>query len=288
MSIQAASALNPLPDAHPERDQSPVQANNPPRESESETEEAHPVAIQLEDVALGYGAANVQQGLSFAIHRGDVFIIMGGSGCGKSTLMRALTGLLAPRQGRVWLQDQNLWEIPEEARTQLLRGVGIMYQSGALWSSMTLEENIALPLEQYTRLSRRQISELAEYKLALVGLAGFGGYYPGQISGGMRKRVGVARAMALDPDILFFDEPSAGLDPLSARRLDDLILELRDSLGTTMVVITHDLDSLFLIGDDAVFLDAETHSMLTTGNPKQLRDHSKIAEVRAFLRRGET
>ena len=257
-------------------------------DNQAQRKEQAPVAIRLEDVALGYGSTNVQQGLSFAIRRGDVFIIMGGSGCGKSTVMRALTGLLAPRQGQVFLQDQSLWEVSEEARTQLLRGVGVMYQSGALWSSMTLEENIALPLEQYTRLSRQQIGELAEYKLALVGLAGFGGYYPGQISGGMRKRVGVARAMALDPDILFFDEPSAGLDPLSARRLDDLILELRDSLGTTMVVITHELDSMFLIGDDAVFLDAETRTMLTTGNPKQLRDQSEIAEVRSFLRRGES
>ncbi|MCF7977312.1 MAG: ATP-binding cassette domain-containing protein [Chromatiaceae bacterium] len=259
-----------------------------PGDDQSQREEAAPVAIRLEDVALGYGPTIVQQGLSFAIRRSDVFIIMGGSGCGKSTVMRALTGLLAPRQGHVFLQGESLWEISDEARTQLLRGVGVMYQSGALWSSMTLEENIALPLEQYTPLSKQQINELAEYKLALVGLAGFGGYYPGQISGGMRKRVGVARAMALDPDILFFDEPSAGLDPLSARRLDDLILELRDSLGTTMVVITHDLDSLFLIGDDAVFLDAETRTMLTTGNPKQLRDHSEIDEVRAFLRRGES
>lgn len=244
------------------------------------------IAIRLEDVALGYGADNVQQGLSFAIGRGDVFIIMGGSGCGKSTVMRALTGLLPPRHGRVFVRDKSLWEVSEDARTQILRGVGVMYQSGALWSSMTLEENVALPLEQYTRLRPAQIREVAEYKLALVGLAGFGSYYPGQISGGMRKRVGVARAMALDPDILFFDEPSAGLDPLSARRLDDLILELRESLGTTMVVITHDLDSIFLIGDDAVFLDAETHTMLTTGNPKQLRERSEIAEVRAFLRRG--
>ncbi len=245
------------------------------------------VVIQVEDVTLGYGSTLIQQGLDFVIHSGDVFIIMGGSGCGKSTVMRALTGLLAPQQGRILLHDQSLWESSEEARVQLLRKIGVMYQSGALWSSMTLEENVALPLEQYTRLSRQQICELAEYKLALVGLADFGDYYPGQISGGMRKRVGVARAMALDPDILFFDEPSAGLDPLSARRLDDLILELRDSLGTTMVVITHDLDSLFLIGDDAVFLDAETRTLLTSGNPKQLRDHSEIAEVRAFLRRGE-
>ncbi|MBK1705948.1 ABC transporter ATP-binding protein [Halochromatium glycolicum] len=245
-------------------------------------------AIRLEQVALGYGDTLVQQDLSFGIRRGDVFIIMGGSGCGKSTVMRTLTGLLAPRQGRVLLRDASLWELPEAHRAPLLRQVGVMYQSGALWSSMTLNENVALPLEQYTRLTAAQIRAVVDYKLALVGLAGVGGLYPGQISGGMRKRAGVARAMALDPDILFFDEPSAGLDPLSARRLDDLILELCASLGTTMVVITHDLDSIFLIGDDAVFLDAETHTMLTTGNPRQLRDHSKIPEVRAFLRRGES
>jgi phospholipid/cholesterol/gamma-HCH transport system ATP-binding protein len=259
----------------------------PPSSEPSSEPSAAPAAIRLEQVALGYGETIVQQDLSFAIQRSDVFIIMGGSGCGKSTVMRALTGLLAPRQGRVWLQGESLWDLSDERQTQLLRRVGVMYQSGALWSSMTLEENVALPLEQFTRLSAAQIRAVAEYKLALVGLAGFGSYYPGQISGGMRKRVGVARAMALDPEILFFDEPSAGLDPLSARRLDDLILELRESLGTTMVVITHDLDSIFLIGDDAVFLDAETHTMLTTGNPRQLRDHSERDEVRAFLRRGE-
>jgi phospholipid/cholesterol/gamma-HCH transport system ATP-binding protein len=162
-----------------------------------------------------------------------------------------------------------------------------MYQGGALWSSMTLEENVALPLEQYTRLDAAQIRAIAEYKLALVGLAGYGGYYPSEISGGMRKRVGVARAMALDPDTLFFDEPSAGLDPISARRMDELILQLRDSLGTTMVVISHDLDSIFTIGDDAVFLDAETKTMLTTGDPRHLRDHSTIGKVREFLNRGE-
>jgi phospholipid/cholesterol/gamma-HCH transport system ATP-binding protein len=151
---------------------------------------------------------------------------------------------------------------------------------------MTLEENICLPLEQYTKLSQRQIRALAEYKLALVGLSGYGDYYPSEISGGMRKRVGVARAMALDPDTLFFDEPSAGLDPLSARRLDELILELRDSLGTTMVVITHELDSIFTIADDAVFLDATAKTLLATGNPKELRERSPVPQVRAFLTRG--
>jgi phospholipid/cholesterol/gamma-HCH transport system ATP-binding protein len=215
-----------------------------------------------------------------------VFIIMGGSGCGKSTVMRCLTGLLPPLAGQVWIGGESLWELPAEARTRLMRRNGVMYQSGALWSSMTLRENVALPLEQYTALTPAQVRAVADYKLALVGLAGFGDYYPAEISGGMRKRVGVARAMALDPDTLFFDEPSAGLDPLSARQLDELILELRDGLGTTMVVVTHDLDSLLMIGDDSLFLDARTRTMLTTGNPRALRDGSEHALVREFLHRG--
>jgi len=248
---------------------------------------ARPIQVRLEGVTLAYGETVIQQDLSFDIARGDVFIIMGGSGCGKSTVMRSLTGLLEPAAGRILYGEASLWEADRAVRTRMMRRNGVMYQSGALWSSMTLLENVALPLEQYTSLSQRQVRDIAAYKLALVGLAGFDDYYPAQISGGMRKRVGVARAMALDPDTLFFDEPSAGLDPLSARRLDDLILELRDGLGTTMVVVTHDLASLFAIGDDAVFLDAETKTMLATGNPRDLRDHSPDPRVRAFLSRGE-
>jgi phospholipid/cholesterol/gamma-HCH transport system ATP-binding protein len=244
------------------------------------------VHIRVEDLTLGYDGSPVQRGLNFSIRSGDVFVIIGGSGCGKSTVMRCLTGLLPPQGGRVLVDGASLWELSEDARTRLMRRNGVMYQSGALWSSMTLAENIALPLEQYTRLDRDQIRDIAEFKLALVGLAGFGDHYPSAISGGMRKRVGVARAMALDPDTLYFDEPSAGLDPLSGRHLDELILRLRESLGTTMVVITHDLDSIFTIADDAVFLDAETRTMLTTGNPRELRDHSDIERVREFLNRG--
>jgi phospholipid/cholesterol/gamma-HCH transport system ATP-binding protein len=167
-----------------------------------------------------------------------------------------------------------------------MRHLGVMYQSGALWSSMTLIENVELPLEQYTELSRRQIRDIAAYKLALVGLAGFDDFYPSEISGGMRKRVGVARAMALDPEILYFDEPSAGLDPVSGRLLDDLILELRDSLGTTMVMVTHDLASIFAVADDSVFLDPDTKTMLTVGDPRKLRESSDIEKVRIFLNRG--
>jgi phospholipid/cholesterol/gamma-HCH transport system ATP-binding protein len=245
-----------------------------------------PPHIQVEGVTLAYGNFIIQHDLSFRIRRGDVFIIMGGSGCGKSTVMRSLTGLLPPQRGRVFYDGTSFWEMPAHERAKIMRRFGVMYQSGALWSSMTLSENVALPLEQYTALSREQIRTIAAYKLALVGLRGFDGFYPAEISGGMQKRVGVARAMALDPEVLFFDEPSAGLDPLSARLLDELILELRDSLGTTMVVVTHELASIFTIADDAVFLDPETKTMLTTGNPRELRDHSDIPKVRAFLNRG--
>ncbi|MBK5967683.1 MULTISPECIES: ABC transporter ATP-binding protein [Thiorhodovibrio] len=243
--------------------------------------------VEVRDTTLAYGETVIQQALNFSIRHGDIFIIMGGSGCGKSTLMRALTGLLEPTTGQVLIKNVDLWHANVSDRMALMRRQGVMYQSGALWSAMTLRENVSLPLEIHTDLSPAQIRAIADYKLALVGLAGFGDHYPAAISGGMRKRVGVARAMALDPQILFFDEPSAGLDPLNARRLDELISQLRDSLGTTMVVITHELASIFAIGDDAVFLDTERRTMLTTGNPRWLRDHSELAEVRQFLNRGE-
>ncbi|MFZ0258138.1 MAG: ATP-binding cassette domain-containing protein [Gammaproteobacteria bacterium] len=242
--------------------------------------------IEVAGVTLAYGDFLIQQDLSFRIRRGDVFIIMGGSGCGKSTVMRSLTGLLTPKTGRIFYDGTSFWEMSAAERAHSMRRFGVMYQSGALWSSMTLSENVSLPLEQYTPLSPEQVRAIAAYKLALVGLRGFDDFYPSEISGGMQKRVGVARAMALDPQVLFFDEPSAGLDPLSARLLDELILELRESLGTTMVVVTHELASIFTIADDAVFLDPETKTMLTTGNPRELRDHSDIPKVRAFLNRG--
>jgi len=242
----------------------------------------------LEEVSLGYGDLDIQSGLSFTIREGDVFIVMGGSGCGKSTVMRSLTGLVPPRKGRILYHGIDFWGLPPAERALRQRSFGVMYQSGALWSSMTLRENVALPLELYTDLSARQICDLASFKLSLVGLRGFDDFYPSEISGGMRKRVGVARAMSLDPEILFFDEPSAGLDPLSGRLLDDLMLELRDSLGTTMVVVTHDLASIFAVADDSVFLDPQAKTMLATGNPKTLRDHSEVETVRRFLNRGES
>jgi phospholipid/cholesterol/gamma-HCH transport system ATP-binding protein len=243
--------------------------------------------IIVKDLTMAYGTNVIQRDLTFNINRGDIFIIMGGSGCGKSTLMRHLVGLQSPAKGQVFYGDISLWDMNPDEREGFMRRFGILYQSGALWSSMTLAENIGLVLEEYTELSYSEIREIASLKLALVGLAGFEDYYPSEISGGMKKRAGLARAMSLDPEILFFDEPSAGLDPISARLLDDLILELRDSLGSTIVVVTHELASIFTIGNNSVFLDGETKTMIAEGDPKKLLAECKNPTVHAFLTRGE-
>ena len=243
--------------------------------------------IVVSGVTVGYGERVIQRDLDFIIRRGDIFIIMGGSGCGKSTVMRSLIGLVPPQQGKVMVDGTSLWDLDEDARQQYIQRFGALYQSGALWSSMTLAENVALALEQFTQLSPAEIRELVRLKLALVGLAGFEDFYPSEISGGMRKRAGLARAMALDPEALFFDEPSAGLDPISSRLLDDLILELRDSLGATVVMVTHELPSIFAIGTNSVFLDAETKTMIATGDPKVLLAECEDPRVRRFLTRGE-
>ena len=243
--------------------------------------------IVVKDLTMAYGSFVVQRNLTFTINRGDIFIIMGGSGCGKSTLMRHMVGLKAPAKGQVLYEGVSFWDTDPAAREQFMRKIGISYQSGALWSSMTLAENIALPLQEFTDLSREQIHEIVSLKLSLVGLAGFDDYYPSEISGGMQKRMGLARAIALDPEIVFFDEPSAGLDPISARLLDDLILELSESLGTTVIIVTHDLASIFAIGNNSVFLDPETKTMIAVGDPKKLRDESKNPTIHKFLTRGE-
>jgi len=244
--------------------------------------------IEVRDLTMAYGSFVIQRDLSFTVNRGDIFIIMGGSGCGKSTLLRHLVGLKEPAKGRVFYGETSFWDSGPAGRKTLMRRFGILYQSGALWSSMTLAENVALPLGEYTTLSPAEIKELVSLKLSLVGLAGFEEFYPSEISGGMRKRAGLARAMALDPDILFFDEPSAGLDPISARRLDELILELRDSLGATVVVVTHELASIFAIGNNSVFLDAETRTMIAVGDPNRLLEESTDPKIRSFLTRGES
>jgi len=243
--------------------------------------------ITVRDLTMAYGNYVIMRDLNFTVDRGDIFIIMGGSGCGKSTLMKIMVGLKAPAGGQVFYGGLNFWEAVPDDRKHFVRNIGILYQSGALWSSMTLAENIALPLEEYTDLSPNEIGELVSFKLSMVGLAGYEDFYPAEISGGMRKRAGIARAIALDPDILFFDEPSAGLDPVSAKRLDDLILELRNSLGATVVVVTHELASIFAIGNNSVFLDSETRTMSAAGNPKMLLENSQDPKIINFLMRGE-
>ena len=243
--------------------------------------------IAVEDLTMAYGDFVIQRDLDFTINRGDIFIIMGGSGCGKSTLLRHLVGLQAPARGRVLYSGESLWDAEPERRDAILRKTGVTYQAGGLWSSMTLAENVALPLEQYTDLTPAEIAGLASLNLALVGLAGFEDYFPSQISGGMQKRAGLARAMALSPEVLLFDEPSAGLDPISSRLLDDLILELRDSLGATIVMVTHELASIFTIADNSVFLDPNTRTMRAEGNPRELLKNSTDPAVREFLTRGE-
>ena len=245
------------------------------------------IRIEIRDLDMAFGSFVVQRNLNIKIRAGEVFIIMGDSGCGKSTLLRHMIGLIHPARGDVYYDGIGFWSVDDDQRRQMSRRLGVLFQSGALWSSMTIAENVGMPLQQYTDLSQAEIAEIVTLKLALVGLRGFEAYYPSEISGGMCKRAGLARAIALSPDILFFDEPSAGLDPLSARRLDELILELRDSIKCTIVVVTHELASIFTIADSSVFLDAETKTMLDMGPPKILLTDSKSEKVRAFLRRGE-
>ena len=245
------------------------------------------IKIEIQDLTMAYGSYVVMRDINAEVKRGSVFVIMGNSGSGKSTLLRHLIGLRRPAQGDVFYDGKSFWGMDDEARRAQLRKCGVLFQSGALWSSMTLAENVALPLIEYTDWSASDVKDIVRLKLALVGLNGFEDYYPAEISGGMRTRAGLARAMALDPEILFFDEPSAGLDPLTSRNLDQLILELRDSLGATIVVVTHELPSIFMIADDSIFLDADTKTMRAQGNPSELLKQSSDAKLRAFLTRGE-
>jgi phospholipid/cholesterol/gamma-HCH transport system ATP-binding protein len=243
--------------------------------------------IEIRDLTMAYGSFVVIRDINAKIRSGEVFVIMGGSGSGKSTLLKHMVGLKEPAKGDILYDGESFWHSSDAERQAILRRCGVLFQSGALWSSMTLEENVGLPLGEYTDLSAKEISKIVRLKLSLVGLKGFEDYYPSEISGGMRKRAGLARAMALDPEILFFDEPSAGLDPISSRRLDDLILELRDSLGSTIVVVSHELQSIFAIGDDSIFLDATTRTMRAQGNPRDLLKNSNDPLLREFLTRGE-
>ncbi len=244
--------------------------------------------LSVRDLAASYGALEVLHDVSFEVRRRDVFVIIGGSGSGKSTLLDCLIGLLHPTRGEILYGGESFTEAPVARRRAILRRCGVLFQFGALFSGLTLAENVALPLEELTRLDRREIRRIAELKLALVGLSGFEDFYPSAISGGMRKRCGIARAMALDPDILFLDEPSSGLDPIGARRLDELILELRNSLDTTFVVVSHDLDSIFAIADDGVFLSSDERTVTAWGDPRRMLEQTRDPRVREFLTRGES
>src|SRR5215469_3068322 len=245
-------------------------------------------AIEVKNLEIGYGSYVVMRNITFEVSAGQVLVIMGGSGCGKSTLLKYLIGLKEVEKGEILYHGRSFSKASPEEQEEMQRTFGVLYQGGALWSALTLAENVALPLEQYSKLSAEEISEVVSIKLALVGLRGFEEFYPAEISGGMRKRAGLARAMALDPALLFFDEPSAGLDPLTSRRLDELILRLRDSLGTTIVVVTHELPSIFTIADTSIFLDAETKQMIAHGDPRELvKEGRSDPKVREFLLRGD-
>jgi phospholipid/cholesterol/gamma-HCH transport system ATP-binding protein len=241
--------------------------------------------LEVEGLTLAFGSRIIQRDLSFSIANGSIFAIMGGSGCGKSTVLKSLIGLLRPSSGTIWVSGEDYWAATAERRAEIGRRFGALFQSGALWSSMDVAENVALPLRMFSHLDETSIRALVDLKLALVGMEDAGAKMPSELSGGMRKRAGLARALSLDPDILFFDEPSAGLDPITSKRLDDLILELRDGLRATVVIVSHELPSLFAIADDGVFLDAETRTAIAHGSPSHLRDFCDHPTVRAFMRR---
>ncbi len=241
--------------------------------------------IDVRSLTMQYGQRVVMKDLTFTVNRGEVFVIMGGSGSGKSTLLKHLIGLKAPASGTILIDGEDFGAAGAEARVDVLKRMGVLYQNGALWSGLTLAENVALPLTEFTSLDADAIAEVVHLKLALVGLSGFEEFYPSAISGGMRKRAALARAIALDPEIVFFDEPSSGLDPVSASRLDDLILEVKASFNTTIVVVSHDLASIYRVADRALFLDIEQKTMTALGNPADMRDHPPNDAVHRFLTR---
>lgn len=241
--------------------------------------------IEVRDLAIGYEDRVVMEGLNFSVMRGEVFCIMGGSGCGKSTLMKHMIGLYPPMEGDIRLFGQSIVSARDSEKRKLMRRFGVTYQGGALFGSMTVAENVMLPLAEYTDLTESEQREVAEAKLKQVDLAGFGDYMPAELSGGMRKRAGMARALALDPELLFCDEPSAGLDPITSAGLDRLILRMREESGVTIVVVTHDLDSAFTIGEHVIMLDKEARTIVAEGTPGELRDFSANSWVRDFLSR---
>lgn len=241
--------------------------------------------VEAKDLKLCYGEVTVLKDISFQVETGSCMVIMGASGCGKSTLLKCMTGLLKPAAGNVIFSKGDLWGNRDLPNQEVLSNFGVLFQAGALWSSMNLLENVSLPLQTFSQLGKDEIEQLAAYKLSLVGLSGCEYLYPPELSGGMQKRAGLARALSMDPPILFLDEPSAGLDPINSMQLDELIVELKKSLGITFVVVTHELDSIFEIADDAIFLSNVSKSLLDHGKPVEMKSSSKHAEIRGFLSR---
>jgi len=242
-------------------------------------------AIEVTGLACAYEDYSVLEGVSFRVSHAEIFFIVGGTGVGKTTLLRNLVGLAAPVGGEVRFNGRSFTSADPAERREMLKTFGLSFQGGALWTSLTLSENIALPLEEYTDLPGDEIGRIAAFRLSQVGLAGFEDYYPSEISGGMKKRAGLARALALDPTIVFFDEPSAGLDPVTARNLDRLILEIRDTFGTTIVIVSHDVDSILGIADRLIMLDSATRGIIAEGPPAALIAGPSDPKVLEFLTR---
>ena len=244
-----------------------------------------PPVIMVDDLVAAYGDDVILDRVTFEIREGERFVILGGSGCGKSTLLKHLIGLVRPREGSINILGKDIAGPDEKALHAVLRQIGILFQGGALFGSMTLAENIALPIMEYTDFSKEYVNMLVRMKLALVSLSGYENHLPSEISGGMKKRAGLARALALNPKILFFDEPSAGLDPITSAEIDNLILHLNHTLGTTMVIVTHELDSIFTIAQRVIMLDKNVKGIIAEGDPCYLRDHSRNRYVKHFFNR---